>query len=190
MNADCSLHGKRTGAQKVLQPVGLFLTPREDRGAYKSGTCCWEEDAVTLSGPGKMFIAIAAAVLLMLLLGLYFYPAPDAQASLSLEQVRVTDVAVFQGLGHDTSKFVAFVEAVAEKKGAAPLKGCRQVLSLNNQTYKSNLQKEFAQGDHRVDLSMLIFVPRSSYRRQGQLRMVCQTAVSDWYPVELPELKS
>lgn len=139
---------------------------------------------------GKTSIIIAAAVVFILLFGLYSYRRTDAQVSLTLEQVRVTDVTVFQGLGHDTSKFVAFVESVAEKKGAAVLKECRQELSLNNQSFKSNLRKEFARGDTRLDLSMLIFVPRSSYRRQGQLRMVCQAAATDWYPVALPELKS
>jgi hypothetical protein len=88
-----------------------------------------------------------------------------------------------------SSKFVAFIEAITEKKGAAPLQECQEELLLINKSYKSAARKEFGAGDSDSAISILVFAPRDMYRKEANVRMVCKTTSTDWYPVELPELK-
>jgi len=62
-------------------------------------------------------------------------------------------------------------------------------LLLINKSYKSSVRKEFGAGDSQSEISMLVFAPRDMYRKEAKVRMVCKTTTTDWYPVELPELK-
>lgn len=131
-----------------------------------------------------------ACALVVGALALYSTGSPEPPSTISQREVRIKDAAVFHGPSHDTSKFVAFVEAVIEKKGPAPLQECRMQLLLVDQSFSSNRRKEFGPGDSDSALSILIFAPRDMYRKAGKVRMACKTALTDWYPVELPDLRS
>jgi hypothetical protein len=122
-------------------------------------------------------------------LALYSPKSPEPSSTISLREVRIKDAAVFHGPSHDTSKFVAFVEAVIKKTGSAPMQECRMELFLVDQSFLSSRRREFGPGDSDSVVSILIFVPRGMYRKAGNVRMVCKTGVTDLYPVELPDLE-
>lgn len=133
-----------------------------------------------------IFIVVAGvAVLALRLLNLPGTSSP----TISLREVRIKDALVFHNAPHDSSKFVVFVEAEAEKRGAAPLQECQEELLLIDKVYKSAVRKEFGAGDSQSSISVLVFAPRDIYRKEAKIRMVCKTTATDWYPVELPALK-
>lgn len=112
----------------------------------------------------------------------------EPPSSIVQREVRIRDAVVFQGASHDQTKFVAFVETVAKKKGAAPLTGCQEEMLLGDKLYKSSLRKEFGKGESQSVITILIRAPRTVYRKDAKVRLVCKTTATDWQAVELPEL--
>jgi hypothetical protein len=138
---------------------------------------------------GAVVVFAVVAVIGGALFALRHLYLPDTSSTITQREVHIRDAVVFQGPSHDSSRFVVFVEAVTEKKGAGPLQDCQEELLLANKSYKSSVRKEFSAGDSQSSTSILVFVPQSMYRKAAKVRMVCKTTATDWYPVELPELK-
>ena len=138
---------------------------------------------------GAVFILAVAAIVGAAILALLPRHSVNTSSKITQREVRVKDAVIFNGPSHDSSRFVVFVEAVTEKRGADPLQDCQEELLLANNYYKSSVRKEFAAGDSQSLTSILIFAPRSMYRKEAKVRMVCKTTATDWYSVELPELK-
>ena len=135
---------------------------------------------------GAIVVFVVVAVIGAAILALRWLNFPDTSSStITQREVRIKDAVVF----HNSSKFVAFVEAITEKRGAAPLQECQEELLLINKSYKSSVRKEFGAGDSQSVISILVSAPRDMYRKEAKVRMVCKTTATDWYPVELPELK-
>ena len=139
---------------------------------------------------GAIVVFVVVAVIGAAILALRRLNFPDTSSStITQREVRVKDAVVFHNPPHDSSKFIAFVEAAAEKRGAAPLQECQEELLLIDKSYKSSARKEFGAGDSHSAISVLVFAPRDMYRKDAKVRLVCKTTATDWYPVELPELK-
>ena len=139
---------------------------------------------------GAIVVFVVVALIGAAIIALRRLNFPDTSSStITQREVRIKDAVVFHNTSPDSSKFVDFVEAVTEKRGAAPLQECQEELLLINKSYKSSVRKEFGAGDSQSVISVLVFAPRDMYRKEAKVRMVCKTIATDWYPVELPDLK-
>lgn len=114
--------------------------------------------------------------------------SPDPPSTITQQEIRINDAVVFQGAGHDPTRFVTFIEAVTDKKGTVPLTGCQEEMALGEESYKSSFRKEFGAGESQPVMSFLIFAPRTAFQKDAKFRLVCRTAVTEWKAVKLPNL--
>ena len=135
-----------------------------------------------------VFGAIAGITLTLYLTAMKTTSSSEPPSAITQREIRVNDAVVFQGAGHDPTRFVTFIEAVTDKKGTAPLTGCQEEMALGDKSYKSSFQKEFGAGNSRPVMSFLIFAPRTAYQKDAKFRLVCRTAVTEWKAIKLPDL--
>src|SRR3954462_9219744 len=93
-----------------------------------------------------VFGAIAGITLTLYLTAMKTTSSSEPPSAITQREIRVNDAVVFQGAGHDSTRFVTFIEAVTDKKGTTPLTGCQEEMALGDKSYKSSFQKEFGAG--------------------------------------------